>query len=582
MSLVLVSRYGGGCTAGMVFSMSRARPVAILLTVLIVLGVPAPARARGGAAGPGLTVAVDAPAGEAGAMSVVLNPGGSATLTRTIATPVVPPRPDVVLLADTTSSMGRAIANVHTNADLIMDQLSEVQPDAQFAAAEFGDLSDGADRAFHVDSDLTADRELVRQGTAGWQPVGGGDLPEDGLNALFELAGDTVSWRSGSSRIVVMFSDAATHDPSNGHSLEDTVAALVAKEIRVVFVDVATTDDSGSATRTRQFTRITDATGGVLLKAPDSTQVTAKILEGVKAIPVTVRAGVDGCDPGITATVTPSEQTVDSGTPVSFAVTAQAAESARDGDYACGIDFAMDGHDESGRERLSVIVTGAAPDQPVLGSDATVVDFGTQDLGLPGVPRTVTLTNGGDVPLTLTTRLMPSAAPGVFTVENSSCGPSLPPAQHCVLRIAATARTAGTAETVLRLSSTTETGGSAEQPLTLRVTGRVPTVQLNPGVGRPGQVVAAVGRGFPPGAVVTVAWSVGSGAVSAIADASGEFSVPLLVFSGVAAGPRTVTATAPGLAAGATATFLADGGSWQPDMPAQGGRPEPGGAAQKR
>jgi hypothetical protein len=550
------------------FSMARARPVAVLLTALTVLGVPAPARALGGAS-PGLAVAVDAPAGDPGAMSVVLNPGGSATLTRTVTTPVMPPQPDVVLLAGATEAMWNVLVSVEDDADVILDQVSAAQPDAEFGAAQFGDVADREDEVFRVRPDLTTDHDLVRQGMAGWFARTDPGDDQDTVNALYQLASGAVSWRPGSNRIVAVISGSASNDPSLGHSLEDTVAALVAQRIRVVFVDVGKIEGPEVERIRQQFTRITGPTGGVWLQAPGGRDVANLIVGGIKAIPATVGGAVTGCDPGISATVTPAEQTVDRGAQVTFSVTVQAAASARAGDYTCRLRFTADDNDQSGDEPLSVTVV--APDQPVLSADATVVDFGAQNLDVPGAPRTVTLTNDGDVPLTLAATLAPSATPPVFTVRSSTCGSALEAGQHCALQIVATARTAGAADAVLQLSSATESGGSAQQPLTLRVTGRVPTVQLNPGVGRYGQVVAAVGRGFPPGAAVTVAWSVGSGSVKATADAAGEFSVPMLVFSGVAAGPRTVTATAPGLATPVTASFLADPRSWQPDMPAQRG-----------
>ena len=59
-----------------------------------------------------------------------------------------------------------------------------------------------------------------------WNADGGGDLPEDNLNALFHLATGAVHFRDGGTRIGVIFGDAPSHDPSIGHSIPDTIAAL--------------------------------------------------------------------------------------------------------------------------------------------------------------------------------------------------------------------------------------------------------------------------------------------------------------------------------------------------------------------
>ncbi len=45
-------------------------------------------------------------------VSTTLASGASTTITKTVHTPAVPPKVDIVFLADTTGSMGSAIANV--------------------------------------------------------------------------------------------------------------------------------------------------------------------------------------------------------------------------------------------------------------------------------------------------------------------------------------------------------------------------------------------------------------------------------------------------------------------------------------
>jgi len=61
------------------------------------------------------------------------------------------------------------------------------------------------------------------------------DAAEDYINALFQLAtSPAVGFRSGSSRIIVLFGDSSSHDPSNGHSLSATETALNAAHIRVI------------------------------------------------------------------------------------------------------------------------------------------------------------------------------------------------------------------------------------------------------------------------------------------------------------------------------------------------------------
>jgi hypothetical protein len=75
-------------------------------------------------------------------VTLTLGPGGSADVNKVVHTPPVPPKPDLVFIADTTGSMGGAIANVRTNAADILNEVSTAQPTAQFAVAEYKDFTD--------------------------------------------------------------------------------------------------------------------------------------------------------------------------------------------------------------------------------------------------------------------------------------------------------------------------------------------------------------------------------------------------------------------------------------------------------
>jgi hypothetical protein len=64
-----------------------------------------------------------------------LAPGENTTITKTVHTPAIPPKPDIIFLADTTASMDVAIGNVKSNANNVMNQVKAAQPDAQFGVA---------------------------------------------------------------------------------------------------------------------------------------------------------------------------------------------------------------------------------------------------------------------------------------------------------------------------------------------------------------------------------------------------------------------------------------------------------------
>ncbi|MFI6821633.1 choice-of-anchor D domain-containing protein [Micromonospora sp. NPDC050187] len=515
------------------------------------------------------------PTGGTDGTTIGLTPGGAATLTRTVTTTTVPPRPDVVLLADTTGSMGLALADVKANARRIVGDISAVQPDARFAVTEYRDATD--EYAFRVNQDLTGDPAAVQEAVNTWTAAGGGDTPEANLHALSRIASGAVGFRAESSPIVVIFGDAPSHDPVLGDDLAGTVAALTARGVRVVAVDV-TASPLSSLDQTGQFTEITARTGGVLLKAASAGEVSTAILTGIRAIQATVAARISDCDPQLTADVTPAERTVDSGDSVDFVLAVRVDPKARNGEYACRAEFTVDGILQEGPDRLVVQVTGAAPDVPVLHSDTTLLDLGEASLGVATPTRRVTLSNTGDYPLRVAATLAPAASgtasllvasatlPDVFTVAANTCNPVLAVGESCTLDVGATPRTVGVAKAVLTLASSTDTGGQATQALTVQVAGRSPSFQFNPGVGRPGQVVTGLGRDFPPGQPVTVTWAGGTGAVTVVADAAGRFAVPMVVFADAPAGPRTAVASVPAVGTVTSGAFLVQSPTAQPGV----------------
>jgi hypothetical protein len=148
-----------------------------------------------------------------------VDPGDTVHVTKTVTTPEIPPKPDIVLVVDETGSMGPAIANVKAEMGSIVSGVQTAQPQAQFAVASYTDVSDGAG-LFEVESGLTPSQATAQSAIDSLVASGGGDTPEGQLNALWQVGsgGDAIAFRPGSSRIVVWFGDASGHDPSAGHS----------------------------------------------------------------------------------------------------------------------------------------------------------------------------------------------------------------------------------------------------------------------------------------------------------------------------------------------------------------------------
>ncbi|MEV0970884.1 vWA domain-containing protein [Microtetraspora glauca] len=269
-----------------------------------------------------------------------LAPGGSTTIAKTVSTPAIPPKPDITVLIDTTGSMGEVISNVQTNANTILSNVASAQPDAQFAVAEYRDVSWDA-TSFRVAQNLTANQTDVTDGLNSLVAMGGGDTPEDGINGLFQVASGAVNFRPNSSRIVLLIGDAPSHDPSNGHTLADAISALQAADITVLAFDL---NDPYGLDSTGQATAITNATGGRLFSGINPSEVSDTILAALHNLPVTVTHQPRDCDPNLSVSLTPGSRTVTSGDDATFTETVSVGAGAIPGStITCKVDFLLNG-----------------------------------------------------------------------------------------------------------------------------------------------------------------------------------------------------------------------------------------------
>ncbi|MFE2755314.1 Calx-beta domain-containing protein [Actinosynnema sp. NPDC059335] len=295
-------------------------------------------------------------------VEVTLGPGAGTTVAKSVTTPAVPPNPDLVFLADTTGSMGSAITDVRTNAGAVTDAVLDAQPTARFAVAEYRDQGDAF--AFRVNQNLTGDTAAVQDGINAWVAGGGGDYPEAAVNALFEIGSGAIAFRPDGTRIVAWFGDAPSHDPSLGHTLADAIAALRAADVRVIAVNVGPA--GGGLDTGGQATAIVNATGGVLLNNVPANQVAQAILDGIRAVQVTVTPTVTSCDPQLTLGFTPASRTVNSGEVAGFTESISVDPGAPAGTYRCTVDFLVDGASRGFIERNTVHVPGLSIDDVVV------------------------------------------------------------------------------------------------------------------------------------------------------------------------------------------------------------------------
>ena len=289
-------------------------------------------------------------------VSQTVNPGAVITVAKTVTTPAIPPKPDVVFLADTTGSMGGAIANVKSGATGIMNQVRAAQADSQFGVANYKDVTDGA-AVFKLNQAVTSTIADAQTGINAWSASGGGDTPEAQLNALTQLATGPTGFRSGSSRIVVWFGDAPGHDPSNGATLASTIAALQGAGIRVIAVSTG----ANQLNSTGQASAIAAATGGLFVTGVNDRALAAAILAALQNLPVTVSPSIT-CDAGLTLTLTPtSPETITSGGNVTYTETITVDPLNPGGvPLNCTVKFLLNGLEQTGfTETVAITVNGA-------------------------------------------------------------------------------------------------------------------------------------------------------------------------------------------------------------------------------
>lgn len=335
------------------------RRAAGLVLLLLAAGL-APAS---GVSGVASAVPVPEPWVTPATLEETLDPGGSTGVDKQVRTPAIPPRPDVVLLVDGTASMKTPIESVQQNLPKITGKILAEQSDSRFAVATFGDQEGDVDAGFKVLTELTDDLKKVEEGVGGLGIDLGGKSrgpSEDWINGLWQIAdgaGGKTVFRDGASPVVVLVSDASSHSPSNGHTIDDTIFALQDKGVRVIGVDVESTigdglngnGDAGNPnyvedppTTPGQATRIIEATGGQLLESIEENQVADAIIDGFDNLPTSVGYRLDACDPHLTVALDPPTRQLTSGETAHFAETVDVSEDAPQGaTLTCTVQFLL-------------------------------------------------------------------------------------------------------------------------------------------------------------------------------------------------------------------------------------------------
>ncbi|MCI3226617.1 VWA domain-containing protein [Streptomyces sp. NP-1717] len=418
-----------------------------------------------------------------------LDPGGSTGVAKQVRTPAIPPRPDVVLLVDGTGSMERPILDVRTYLPEITDKILAAEPESRFAVATFGDQEvDEPNAGFKVLQELTDDIGLVQIGVNQLRTdLGEFSMgpSEDWINGLWEIAngadGKTV-FREGASPVVVLVSDASSHAPSDGHTIDDTIADLQDKGVRVIGIEVDSNlgdglNGNGNAnnpdypdqiedppTTPGQATRIINATGGRLLEGIQPDETAQAIMDGFDNLPTTVGHELHDCDPHLTVALDPPTRRLTSGETAQFTENVDVSADAPQGTtLTCTVQFLQLGAQVPGTDALGpaavpdpdfqqkISITVNDVNDPVVTVDDRTVRAEDDDGARIGFTATATDAQDGELPVTCdpasgalfpvgTTTVTCSATDsagntGTDTAEFEVLEPPVPPSSDIAVRV---------------------------------------------------------------------------------------------------------------------------------------------------
>jgi len=198
---------------------------------------------------------------------------------------------DLLIIMDTTGSMGPFITDVQNNLATLISTIAADFPDFRIAVANYKDEpppdgpGDFGDYVYQANLPFTSGSGAAAAAIAainGFSPGGGGDLPEAVYSALNNgLSGNglsdanNVAWRPNPVfRMIIDIGDAPGHDPetwAGGHSYSDTIALATSGSmpIHICTINPGGPTDATFASCTAQFQLTANATGGVFVNYTD-------------------------------------------------------------------------------------------------------------------------------------------------------------------------------------------------------------------------------------------------------------------------------------------------------------------------
>ena len=189
---------------------------------------------------------------------------------------------DIMILMDTTGSMGSQIDAVKNNTQQIIDGLRLEIADTRFGFATFNSEDEDP---FILDADFSTDLNSFNAALAPVRAYGGGN--EVLLRGAWELA--QLQWRENAIKVMVVFTDEFFLDPDPGRdgqrgtdddiTFEGAIADLQAQGIQVIAVQSGS--GSGLATILQE---LADETNGTYFQLRDAADIPELIVTGVSGL----------------------------------------------------------------------------------------------------------------------------------------------------------------------------------------------------------------------------------------------------------------------------------------------------------
>lgn len=172
-------------------------------------------------------------------------------------------------------------------------------------------------------------------------------------------------------------------------------------------------------------------------------------------------------------------------------------------------------------------VPAPPPRTPIFQAAPDPLAFGTQQPFLPSAPKTVTVTNAGTAPLTITNVVTAGANPGDYAITANTCGTPVAPGSTCTVSVTFAPQAATDRPALLQF---TDNATGSPHVVALTGTGTPPKLVASPPLARSGQVSQVSGTGWAPNQVVVITLLTTPIQVSVKASSTGTFTVPLVIF----------------------------------------------------